>query len=372
MKRLKLLFLFGTRPEAIKMAPIINESKKDKENLEVKVCTTGQHKEMLQQVLAFFKIETDFDLALMQHNQTLFDVTTNALRGIEKVLDQYTPDVILVQGDTTTAMAGALAGYYKKIKVAHVEAGLRSGNKYSPFPEEINRKIISTISSFHFAPTERAKENLMEEKYTENVFVTGNTVIDALLWAIEEVRTSQSLAQNFPFLDPNKRLILVTAHRRESFGKPFENICTALLGIAQKNPWFQILYPVHLNPNVQDIVYKTLSKQPNIHLIGPLDYPELIWLMDKCYLVLTDSGGVQEEAPTLGKPVLVMREVTERQEGIEAGTALLVGTNPETIIEKTQLLIDDPSAYEKMAQAVNPYGDGTSAKQILSILSTQI
>lgn len=371
MKQLKILFLFGTRPEAIKMAPIINECKKRKEEFEIKICVTGQHKQMLQQVLDFFQIETDFDLALMQHNQTLFDITSNALKGIEKILENYTPDVILVQGDTTTAMAGALAGYYKKIKVGHVEAGLRSGNMYSPFPEEINRKIISTVGSYHFAPTEMAKQNLLKENYHDNIFITGNTVIDALLWGVEQVRNSKTIAEEFSFLNEDKKFILVTAHRRESFGEPFENICRALLHIAEHNTGFGIVYPVHLNPNVQEIVYKTLSNQKNIHLIEPVDYPRLLWLMDKSYLVLTDSGGVQEEAPTLGKPVLVMREVTERQEGIDAGTALLVGTNTQTIIKETQRLIDDPIAYTKMAQAVNPYGDGTSASQILSILLNQ-
>lgn len=368
MKQLKILFLFGTRPEAIKMAPIINECKKHKEQFEIKICVTGQHKEMLQQVLDFFEIEADFDLALMQHNQTLFDITANALKGIEKILLDYTPDVILVQGDTTTAMTGALAGYYKKIKVGHIEAGLRSGNIYSPFPEEINRKIIGTLCTYHFAPTELARQNLLKENYHENIYVTGNTVIDALLWGVQQVRKSTRIADKFSFLDKSKKLILVTAHRRESFGKPFENICKALLQIATNNPGCEIIYPVHLNPNVQEIVYSTLSNQKNIHLIKPVDYPELIWLMDKSYLVLTDSGGVQEEAPTLGKPVLVMREVTERQEGIAAGTALLVGTDEQVIVKETQKLIDDLSAYERMAQAVNPYGDGTSAQQILSIL----
>lgn len=371
MKQLKILFLFGTRPEAIKMAPIINECRKQKEQFEIKVCVTGQHREMLQQVLDFFEIEADFDLALMQHNQTLFDITANALKGIGKILSDYTPDIILVQGDTTTAMTGALAGYYRKIKVGHVEAGLRSGNMYSPFPEEINRKVISTVSTYHFAPTEMAKQNLIKENYHDNIFITGNTVIDALLWGVEQVRKSAEIFQQFSFLDNNKKLILVTAHRRESFGKPFENICKALLHIATSNPEYEIIYPVHLNPNVQEIVYQTLSNQSNIHLVKPVDYPQLIWLMDKSYLVLTDSGGVQEEAPTLGKPVLVMREVTERQEGIDAGTALLVGTDTQTIIKETQKLIDDPAVYQKMAQAVNPYGDGTSAQQILSILLNQ-
>lgn len=371
MTKLKILFIFGTRPEAIKMAPIIKECEKQKENCEYKVCVTGQHKEMLEQVLSFFSIKTDFDLSLMQHDQTLFDITARALKGIELVLTDFLADVVLVQGDTTTAMAGALAGYYKKIKVGHVEAGLRSGNMYSPFPEEINRKIVSTVTHFHFAPTKRAKENLEQENYTANIYVTGNTVIDALLWGVQQVRTSEVIATSFPFLDNEKKLILVTAHRRESFGREFENICNALLTIAKNNPGFEIVYPVHLNPNVQSIVHKSLSGHPNIHLIEPVGYPELIWLMDKSYLVLTDSGGIQEEAPTLGKPVLVMRNVTERQEGVDSGTALLAGTDEKKIVNETQKLIDDEEAYEKMARAVNPYGDGTASSQILSILLNQ-
>lgn len=371
MKRKKILFIFGTRPEAIKMAPIIKECENRKDQFEYKICITGQHREMLDQVLDFFQIQADFDLALMQHNQTLFDVTVNALKGIEQVLNTYTPDIILVQGDTTTAMTGALAGYYKKIKVGHIEAGLRSWNIYAPYPEEINRKIISTVTSYHFAPTVMAKENLQKENYTDNIFITGNTVIDALLWGVSQVRNSKPIENEFSFLSSSGKLILVTAHRRESFGKPFENICNALLQIARNNPEYEIIYPVHLNPNVQTIVRKTLSSQKNIFLIKPVGYPQLIWLLDKAYLVLTDSGGIQEEAPTLGKPVLVMRDVTERQEGIDAGTALLVGTDTKKIVGETQKLILNQAAYENMAKAINPYGDGTASKQILSILLNQ-
>lgn len=368
MKLKKLLFIFGTRPEAIKMAPIIKECQKHPDRFETMICITGQHKEMLFQVLDFFQIKPDFDLALMQHNQTLFDITANALKGIEQVLKDYSPDVILVQGDTTTAMAGALAGYYKKIKVAHVEAGLRSGDNYAPFPEEVNRRIISTMGHYHFAPTLGAQENLYRENISDHVFITGNTVIDALLWGVEQVRQSPEIAASFSFLNPRKKIILVTAHRRESFGKPFRHICNALLKIATDNPDFEIVYPVHLNPNVQKVVYETLSSQPNIHLIKPLDYQHLLWIMDKSYLVITDSGGIQEEAPSLGKPVLVLRDVTERQEGVDAGTALLVGTDEERITSAAQKLIDDPIAYDAMAKAVNPYGDGTSSQQIASIL----
>ena len=364
----KILFIFGTRPEAIKMAPIIKECEKHTDKLEAVVCITSQHKEMLQQVLHFFQIQPQFDLALMQANQTLFDLTANALKGLQNILDAAAPDLILVQGDTTTAMVGALAGYYKKIKVGHVEAGLRSGDIYAPFPEEVNRKIISTMGAFHFAPTTGAKDNLEKEGISQNVYITGNTVIDALMWGVEKVRKTQSISEQFSFLDPTKKLILVTAHRRESFGKPFEGICEALLQIAKDNPAYEMVYPVHLNPNVQEIVYKTLGNQENIHLVNPLDYPPLLWLMDRSYFVITDSGGIQEEAPALGKPVLVMRDVTERQEGIDAGTALLVGTNKEKIVQAAQQLIDDKSVYTQMAKAVNPYGDGTAAQQIVNII----
>jgi len=364
----KILFIFGTRPEAIKIAPIIKECEKHSDQLEAVVCITSQHKEMLQQVLNFFQIQPHYDLELMQANQTLFHLTATALKGIEDVLEKVNPDVILVQGDTTTAMAGALAGYYKKIPVGHIEAGLRSGDIYAPFPEEVNRKIISTMCNYHFAPTTMAKQNLEKENILNNVFITGNTVIDALLWGVKKVRNTDDYKSYFSFLNPAKKKILVTAHRRESFGKPFESICNALFEIAQKNPDFEIVYPVHLNPNVQKIVFKILAGQPNIHLINPLDYPPLLWLMDQSYFVITDSGGIQEEAPALGKPVLVMRDVTERQEGIEAGTAILVGTDKDTIVTTAQKLIDDKEMYFQMAKAVNPYGDGTAAKQIIAIL----
>jgi len=367
MNSKKILFIFGTRPEAIKMAPLVRECER-RRDVDFRVCITGQHKEMLQQVLQFFEITPHFDLELMQPNQTLFDITTGALKGIEKVLEQYTPDVILVQGDTTTAMAGGLAGYYKKIAVGHIEAGLRSGNMYAPFPEEVNRRIISTLCTFHFAPTPLAAANLQREGYGSHIYITGNTVIDALLWGVEKVRATPDMAAAFPFLDPGKRMVLVTAHRRESFGPPFESICEALLHLAGENKDIQVVYPVHLNPNVREIVYRTLAQQDNIHLIEPVGYPQLIWLMDRSYIVITDSGGIQEEAPSLGKPVLVMRDVTERQEGVDAGTALLVGTKKEAIIGAAQQLLDDPKAYEAMAKAVNPYGDGTTARQVLDIL----
>lgn len=368
----KVLFVFGTRPEAIKMAPIILEGKQYPELLDIKVCITGQHKEMLQQVLDFFNIEPDFDLALMQPNQTLFDVTALALKALEKVLDDFPADILLVQGDTTTAMAGALAGFYRKIKIGHVEAGLRSGDIYSPFPEEVNRRIISTMCRYHFVPTHLAKENLQKENIQDHLFITGNTVIDALLWGIEQVRGNKEMAKKFSYLEEGKKMILVTAHRRESFGTPFRDICEALLEIAVRYPDFEIVYPVHLNPNVQGVVKETLSKQANIHLLPPVDYPTLIWLMDRSYLVMTDSGGIQEEAPSLGKPVVVLRNVTERQEGIDAGTAVLVGTDKNQILEKVFDLIENEETYSRMAKSVNPYGDGTSARQIISIILNSV
>ena len=349
------------------MAPLIIHSKQSG-FFDVKVCITGQHKTMLDQVLTFFEIVPDFDLSLMKEDQTLFDISSKALKGIEKVYSDYHPDLTLVQGDTTTAFIGALSSFYKKVKVAHVEAGLRSGNKFSPYPEEINRKLVAVLTDLHFAPTKKAATNLAIENIKENVFVVGNTVIDALLWGLKKISTDKSIQKRFNYLDPKKKLILVTGHRRESFGKPFEQICEAIVSIARKNPDIQLIYPVHLNPNVQRPVKKVLSDQVNIFLIDPIDYPDMIWLMNKSYFVLTDSGGIQEEAPSLGKPVLVMRNVTERTEGVEAGTAILVGTDKEKIIEISQKLLDNKLFYSKIANAINPYGDGTSSKQIILIL----
>lgn len=368
----KLLFVFGTRPEAIKMAPIIHAAKKQPENFDVKICLTGQHKEMLHHVMEFFELTADVDLALMKPNQTLFDITADALRSMEKVLNDFSPDIVLVQGDTTTAFVGALAAFYKKIKVAHIEAGLRSFDKYAPFPEEINRKMAGAIADYHFAPTIAAADNLHRENITQNVFITGNTVIDALLWGVNKIRTNETYAQPFQFLDLNKKIILVTGHRRENFGKPFENICDALHFISTEYPDVQIVYPVHLNPNVQSVVKERLSNKSNVFLIDPLDYPHLIWLMDKSYFVITDSGGIQEEAPSLGKPVLVMREVTERMEGVTAGTALLVGTSKDRIIDEVIKLLEEKEHYLTMSKAVNPYGDGTTSEQIISILAKQV
>jgi len=365
----KLLFIFGTRPEAIKMAPLIAACKQQPDVWEAKVCITAQHREMLDQVLDFFDIKADYDLSLMKPNQTLFDITALGLKGLETILQQEKPDVVFVQGDTTTAFVGALAAFYQKIKVAHIEAGLRSGDKYSPFPEEVNRKLVSAVTDFHFAPTKNAADNLAKENVANNVYVTGNTVIDALLTGVELVSADNKYGKAFSFINPAKKIILVTGHRRESFGEPFENICQAIKNIANKyDNDVQIVYPVHLNPNVQEPVNRLLKGLDNVHLIAPLDYPHLLWLMEKSYIVLTDSGGIQEEAPSLGKPVLVMRDVTERTEGIDAGTALLVGTDAAVIEKAVDTLLTNQNIYNKMATAQNPYGSGNAAESILNLL----
>jgi UDP-N-acetylglucosamine 2-epimerase (non-hydrolysing) len=367
---MRILFFFGTRPEAIKMAPLVKEFQKSPEIFDIKVCVSAQHREMLDQVLNFFEIQPDFDLNIMQQNQDLFDITREALSGIKDVLFDYKPDLLFVQGDTTTTFVGALAAFYEKVKVAHIEAGLRSFNKHAPFPEEMNRVLATQLADIHFAPTSRAKENLLREGVPEEkIFVVGNTSIDALFLCLK--RTSEKNPGSFePFssIDFNKRIILVTGHRRESFGKPFENICVAIKTIAESDD-IEIIYPVHLNPNVRKPVLEILGDIPNIHLIEPLDYPSFIWLMNKSYIILTDSGGVQEEAPSLGKPVLVIRDVTERTEGIDAGTAKLVGTQMENIILETQKLLDHPEEYQRMVNIKNPYGDGKSAERIVHILS---
>jgi UDP-N-acetylglucosamine 2-epimerase (non-hydrolysing) len=364
----KLLFIFGTRPEAVKMAPVISECRKYPESLEVKVCLTGQHREMLDQVLRFFDISGDFDLALMQPDQTLFDITAKGLIALEKVLTAYGPDMVLVQGDTTSAFIGALAAFYKKIKVVHIEAGLRSNSRYSPFPEEINRKLIGSLSDVHFTPTQKATENLAAENTAGAVYQVGNTVIDALLYGVDKVRRTGSPDARFGFLDPGKRTILVTGHRRESFGKPFEEVCDALVALAGEYPDIQIVYPVHLNPHIREVVHSRMKDVSSIFLIPPVEYPEMLWLLDRCYFVITDSGGVQEEAPSLGKPVLVIRDVTERGEGIAAGTACLVGTDKGRILLHARLLLDNKTEYDRMARAVNPYGDGAASARIFRIL----
>jgi len=357
----RFLFIFGTRPEAIKLAPV---TMKLDDIGDVRVCVTGQHRDMLDQVLEFFSIKPDYDLNIMAENQSLFRVTSKSLRLLERVIDESNPDLIIVQGDTTTAFAGALAGFYNNIRVVHIEAGLRSFNKFSPFPEEINRILVGHIADYHFAPTKKAKNNLLKENIpSSNVFVVGNTVIDALLMGLDIIkRNERTFHDYFKFLDYSRKILLVTGHRRENFGKPFENICAALKEIAREH--VEIVYPVHLNPNVRNRVYPILSGIKNIHLVDPLDYPHLIWLMNQSYLILTDSGGIQEEAPSLGKPVLVLRDVTERTEGIEAGTAILVGTNKKKIVDSTRMLLSDAIAYRKMARRRNPYGDGKASLRI--------
>jgi len=366
----KALFIFGTRPEAIKMAPLIKELQKNKDKFECEICITGQHRQMLDQVTNFFEISADYDLNLMKPDQALFDITSDGIRGLEKVIDQSHPDLIFVQGDTTTTFIGALAGFYKKIRVSHLEAGLRSNNKYSPYPEELNRKLVSHIADYHFAPTQRAVESLKNEGIVENVWNVGNTVIDALFLGLKIIQEGRedTYYDFFKFLDFSNKIILITGHRRESFGKPLERICNALIKISEKHNNVELVYPVHLNPNVREPVKRILMGIENIHLMEPLAYPYLIWLMNKCHLVLTDSGGIQEEAPSLGKPVLVMREVTERIEGIEAGTARLVGTDGELILNEVDKLVTVHDYYERMANAANPYGDGKTSRRILEIL----
>ena len=370
--RRRVLFVFGTRPEAIKMAPLIQEMTA-REEFEVKICITSQHREMLDQVMTFFGLTADYDLDLMKPGQSLLDVVAGVVVGMDKVITESMPDIIIVQGDTNTVLAGALAAFYKKIPIAHLEAGLRSGDMGSPFPEEGNRIMVSRIANWHFAPTIGAAENLSREGITAGVVVVGNTVIDALLLGLEKIKTQgeDGFHRLFGAVDFQKRVILVTGHRRENFGEPLENICRALKEIITTFEDVEIIFPVHLNPNVREPVYRILSAIPRVHLIEPLDYPELIWLMRKSYLIMTDSGGIQEEAPTLGKPVLVMRGVTERQEGVDAGTAILVGTDQSRIVREVSTLLENQQAYQTMAKAVNPYGDGNSSKRIADLISRE-
>lgn len=369
---IKPLFVFGTRPEAIKMAPIINCLKQYPE-FNLRVAVTGQHKEMLNQVLNLFKITPDYNLNIMRKDQTLTDISSNILQDLSEVFSEFKPDIILVHGDTATTFSAALSAYYHKIPVVHVEAGLRTGDIYSPWPEEGNRKLTGAIASLHLAPTEQSKGNLIRENIAEeNIYVTGNTVIDALLDIVNKLEVDQdlidSLNEEFSFLDLEKRLILVTGHRRESFGDGFENICNALLKIATDFDDVQIVYPLHLNPNVREPVKRILKNQDNIHLIEPLDYLPFVYLMNRAYFILTDSGGIQEEAPSLGKPVLVMRNTTERPEAIKAGTVKLVGIEEQRIFSACQSLLQSREAYSSMAFAHNPYGDGQSSLRIKNIL----
>lgn len=369
----KVLLVFGTRPEAIKMAPLALKLKQQVVDFEAKVCVTGQHRQMLDQVLELFNLKPDFDLNLMKPGQTLSDITSGVLKGLEQVFTEWTPDVVLVHGDTATTFAASLAAYYHKIAVGHVEAGLRTGDIYSPWPEEANRKLTGALTTYHFAPTQSSYNNLIKENIDpKNITITGNTVIDALLTVKEKVETDRAVIaqfeQQFDFLDPNKKLILVTGHRRENFGQGFLNICTALANIAKQYPDVQIVYPVHLNPNVQKPVNELLSGISNIYLIAPQDYLPFVYLMNRSYLILTDSGGIQEEAPSLGKPVLVMRDTTERPEAVDAGTVKLVGTDAALIQQSVIELLENSSLYQTMAAAHNPYGDGTACTQIIEVL----
>ena len=360
---MKILIIFGTRPEAIKMAPLVLKLRQE---LDIKVCVTGQHREMLDQVLKLFKIIPDYDLNLMKPNQNLANLTGEVLNGVTHVLKQEEFDWVLVQGDTTSTMAGAMAAFFQKVPVGHVEAGLRTYDLESPFPEELNRQVTSKMARLHFAPTVESKRNLLNEGFSENnISITGNTVIDALHWVLEH---SSPMDVVLPIELQQSRMILVTGHRRENFGSGFQQICEALRIIALKQPDIQIVYPVHLNPNVREPVNRILSNLPNLHLTEPLGYQHFIHLMKQSTLVLTDSGGVQEEAPSLGKPVLVMRDTTERPEAVEAGTVKLVGTNQQTIVDETMRLLNNSDAYQKMAYAHNPYGDGTASEKILEAL----
>ena len=374
---LKVLSVFGTRPEAIKMAPLVKVLAAEQE-FDAKVCVTAQHREMLDQVLELFEITPDYDLNLMQAGQDLYDITTNVLLGLRDVLKEFQPDIVLVHGDTATTFAATLAAFYQQIPVGHVEAGLRTGNMYSPWPEEANRVLTGRIAAVHFAPTDRNKKALLNDHVPEDtITVTGNTVIDALQWVVNKIENSNELKNNIyttlkqAGLDTaalDNRYVLVTGHRRENFGSGFESICQALQDLATANPITHFIYPVHLNPNVQEPVKRLLGGLNNVHLIKPLGYEPFVYLMQQAYLVLTDSGGVQEEAPGLGKPVLVMRDTTERPEAIEAGTVKLVGTDAELIVSEVQGLLDDTQIYQRMSAAHNPYGDGKASKRIVDFI----
>ena len=371
MSNCRVLTVIGTRPEAIKLAPVVLELERRPDQFVSQVCVTAQHREMLDQALALFGITPDYDLNIMSPGQTLAQVTARAMEGLDRVLSQDKLDLVLTQGDTTTSFCGALAGYYHRIPVGHIEAGLRTGDKYAPFPEEVNRRLVGQIADWHFAPTEHARQALLREGVPESsVFVIGNTVIDALLWVRERVRAMRpELPDGLSESLDGHQVILVTAHRRESFGQGFEDICQAIREVADAFPTVAFIYPVHLNPNVREPVYRVLGGHPRIHLIEPLTYAPFVWLMDRATIVLTDSGGVQEEAPSLGKPVLVMRETSERPEGIAAGNAVLVGVQKERIVEGLTELLQNPAKRAKMTAVNNPYGDGAAAQRIVRILA---
>ncbi len=377
----KILLVFGTRPEAIKMAPLVKKFQERTCDFETKVCVTAQHREMLDQVLNLFEIVPEYDLNLMKADQNLYDITSNVLLGMKNVLEDFKPDLVLVHGDTTTTSATSLSAFYQQIKIGHVEAGLRTGDLYSPWPEEANRQITGVLAKYHFTPTITSSNNLSKEnKEIKNIVVTGNTVIDALYMALDKIKNNKKLENtiiqqlkglNYK-IKTDKKIILVTGHRRENHGQKLIKICESLKEIANRNPNIDIVYPVHLNPNVQIPVKKILSNIKNVYLIKPLQYEQFIYLMDKSYFIITDSGGVQEEAPSLGKPVLVLRNTTERPEALEAGTVKLLGTNKELIIKEAQKLLDDIIEYEKMSKAHNPYGDGNACKKIVDFLKESL
>lgn len=374
--KINILLCVGTRPEGIKLAPIVGLLKKQSNTFKFKICSTGQHKEMLDQVFNFFEINPDYDLNLMTENQSLSYLSSSILNKMNKVLDRADPDVILIQGDTTTAFLTALSGFYRGVKVGHVEAGLRTYDKYNPFPEEINRQLISRVADFHFAPTRKAYDNLINENINnQNIVISGNTIVDAILWGIKKILNSKKTLENkgpLKGLDRDRKIILVTMHRRESFGREIENICKALKIISARYNRIQIVYPVHLNPNVRKPVFKLLGKADNIKLIDPLDYESFLWLMSRSYFIITDSGGVQEEAPTLKKPVLVIRKKTERTESLGMGISKLVGTETRNIIDNISELLDNEDSYKKMVSDKNPYGDGNAAEKILDFIAKRL
>lgn len=376
------MLVFGTRPEAIKMAPLVKEFQKNPQDFKTVVCVTGQHREMLDQVLKIFEITPDYDLNIMKQGQDLYDVTARVLTGMRDVLKEVMPDVVLVHGDTTTSTAAALAAFYQQIPVGHVEAGLRTHNIYSPWPEEMNRQITGRIATYNFSPTPLSERNLKDEKAHGQIFVTGNTVIDALHMVVKRLKEDEALAQeqvkvlaeagyDVTRLDNGKKLVLITGHRRENFGDGFISMVTAMKDLSEKYPDVDFVYPMHLNPNVRKPIHEVFGKdltRPNFFFIEPLQYLEFVYLMEKSTIVLTDSGGIQEEAPGLGKPVLVMRDTTERPEALESGTVHLVGTNHDLIVSEVSTLLDDPIAYDKMSKAVNPYGDGKACGRIVKAL----
>jgi UDP-N-acetylglucosamine 2-epimerase (non-hydrolysing) len=375
----KILIVFGTRPEAIKMAPLVKEFKKHPDIFKTRVCVTAQHRQMLDQVLELFEIKPDYDLNIMKQNQDLYDITSNVLLKMKSVLEDFKPDTVFVHGDTSTTFSASLAAFYQKIDVAHIEAGLRTDNIYSPWPEEANRQLTTCLAKYHFAPTTSSAQNLLKENIdAKNIIITGNTVIDALFLILNKIQQDknleneiiETLQKNGISFVENRKIILVTGHRRENFGEGFINICEALKNLALANLDVDIIYPMHLNPNVREPVNKILSSISNIHLIEPLEYEPFIYLMHKSYIILTDSGGIQEEAPSLGKPVLVMRETTERPEAVISGTVKLVGTDKVLIIKEAQKLLDDKEAYEKMSKAHNPYGDGKACEKIVEFFKS--